>query len=124
MPLDERTDHGQVVPMAFVWSRLALAAILAVGGATAAAAGPASPAGCDEAPRLACASVCPSACTIIADRLGDDDGADDPLIAVAPVAVEPPPRAAWDVLPVAPPAAPILAGDVLALAPKTSPPRT
>lgn len=106
--------------MAFVWSRLALAAVLAVGGASPAAASAAVR--CDEAPRLACSTPCPSLC-IVADL--DDDGRDDlPLVATTQIDTAAPRTSARDILPPAPAAAPTPAGDVLDVAPKTSPPRS
>ncbi len=108
--------------MAFVWSRLALAAVLAVGGASPAVASTA--ARCDEAPRLACSTPCPSLC-IVADLPGDaDDGAcDQPLVAPAAIDTAASRASASDVLPPAPIAAPARVRDVLEIAPKTSPPR-
>lgn len=108
--------------MAFVWSRLALAAVLAVGGATQAAASapcgtPCGP--CDEAPRLDCATAeCP---TIFAD-FGDPDR-DPPLVAPVATALPTTPRSPADVGAAAP-AMPTVEQDVLAVAPKTSPPRS
>lgn len=114
--------------MAFVWSRLALAAVLAVGGATQAAAAPGSgPCGpcegpwpCDEAPRLACAGAeCP---TIIAS-FGDPDR-DPPLVTPTPAALPAAPPAPADVATATPAVRTAVEHDVLAVAPKTSPPRS
>lgn len=111
--------------MAFVWSRLALAAVLAVGGAASAAAASTSacpgPCGqrCDDAPRLDCAAESP---TLFVD-LGDL-AVDAPVIAPATFELPPPPRVTVLVLAVEPAPAPIADHDVLAVAPKTSPPRS
>lgn len=113
--------------MAFVWSRLALAAVLAVGGATATAAASTArtrcATSCDEAPRLACATECPTVVIDLGGRLGDT--ADDPPI-VAPTAtgLEARVQPALALAPTDPVAAPAADRDVLAVAPKTSPPRS
>jgi hypothetical protein len=111
--------------MAFVWSRLALAAVLAVGGATTVAASPAADA-CgprcgDEAPRLDCTAS--SECSVLVVDLGDAS-VDPPAIAPETLTLPAPQRAACDVVPTL--GAPFVAVAQLALldvAPKTSPPR-
>jgi hypothetical protein len=106
--------------MAFVWSRLALAAVLAVSGAaaTAAAACPQGRTCCDEAPRLACATELPTLVVNLGDR-----ALDTPLVATASPVLVVTPRTAVGLVPVAPAAMPRVDLDVLLRAPKTSPPR-
>ncbi len=105
--------------MAFVWSRLALAAVLAAGAACAQASACPDAATCAEAPRLACAAELP---TINAD-LGDRT-IDGPVIVTAGPRVALPPRTVIDLALPSAAAAPTRGGDVLAVAPKTSPPRS
>jgi len=112
-------------PMAFVWSRLALAAVLAASGAAATTAaacpdGTTCPEGrpCDEAPQLACATELPTLVVNLGDR-----ALDTPLVATASLVLGVTPRTAVDLVPVAPVAMPRVDQDVLLRAPKTSPPR-
>ena len=106
--------------MAFVWSRLALAAVLAAGAACAPAQAcpepTAAPEACEcDAPRLVCAEG--------ASFVVFADGQDDALAASAP-RVAPSPRLALAVADEPVPTPPPARGDVLVVAPKTSPPRT
>lgn len=108
--------------MAFVWSRLALAAVLAAGAACAPtqACPEASLAQgergqpCD-APRL----VCSEGASFVV--FGDSN--DDAIAAVAPAVAETPRVAVTVAVETAPPS-PARRDDVLVVAPKTSPPRT
>jgi hypothetical protein len=114
-----------VMPMAFVWSRLALAALLAAGAACAPADacpdGTANRTAGDDgasAPRLAC---CDNAQLVLLDVA--DDVLGGALIPVAP-SVASAPRLAFTIEPPAAHHAPAIARDVLVVAPKTSPPQT
>lgn len=112
--------------MAFVWSRLALAAVLAAGAACApaetcpeqASAAPCSERDCDE-PRL----VCSEGTTFVLFDGYRRDGfsgailSDESRVASAP-------RIGIDVADQHVPAAPPVRADVLVVAPKTSPPQT
>ena len=107
--------------MAFVWSRLALAAVLAAGAACAPAeAGPAktaTPCNADECdgPRL----VCSEGASFVVFGDGLDDAIADDAAGVAAM-----PRLAVAITGERGYEAPAARGDVLVVAPKTSPPRT
>lgn len=108
--------------MAFVWSRLALAAVLAAGAATPALAAPVARGRCDDAPSLACAVEVP---TIVVDLGSDSDSdraGDPPVVAVEAPRLGGVAPAAIDVLPAAPDTGAGPVRDILTLAPKTSPP--
>jgi hypothetical protein len=106
-----------VFPMAFVWSRLALAALLAAGAACAQAQDDARcQRSCDE-PRLACTDEAPLLVTGCRD-----DAFDDPVIATASPSVARLPRTAIDLTPPIALDANAATRDVLDVAPKTSPP--
>jgi len=105
--------------MAFVWSRLALAALLAAGAACAPAeACPGAPGDDGDAPQLAC---CDDGQVVLLD-LGSD-GFGDAILAEAPSVASAPRLAITITLPAAH-HAPAIARDVLVVAPKTSPPQT
>lgn len=114
--------------MAFVWSRLALAAVLAAGAACAPAEAcpdPASASPCDqgdgtEAPRLVCCEG--TAFVLFSDGTGSD--AFDAAVAASAPSVASPPRIAAALANVPRHDAPPALADVLVVAPKTSPPRT
>lgn len=106
--------------MAFVWSRLALAAVLAAGAACAPAETcpeQAKTTACHECdgPRLVCSD---SAAFVLFD-----DGLDD-AIACSEASAAEVPRIALLVEAGGAHEAPAIRGDVLLVAPKTSPPRT
>ena len=111
--------------MAFLWSRLALAAVLAAGAACAPAEAcpDDSSSSCDEcgAPQLACAD----GVAVVFLRSGRDGryGLGDTIIADAP-AVAHVPRVAITIEHQGAHAAPAATSDVLVVAPKTSPPQT
>ena len=109
--------------MALVWSRLALAALVAgvAAASPAAAAGSAAarPTCCDE-PGLACPA--PAAPVLTCADRADADDAPVALVAVAPPLPTPP--VAVDAPPTRLDGAAELAVDILPFAPKTSPPRT
>jgi hypothetical protein len=108
-----------VMPMAFVWSRLALAALLAAGAACAPAEACPGTAGDDaDAPQLAC---CDKGQAVLLD-LGTG-GFGDAILAETP-SVASTPRIAITITPPAAHHAPAITRDVLVVAPKTSPPQT
>ena len=108
-----------VMPMAFVWSRLALAALLAAGAACAPADQCPGAAGDDaDAPQLAC---CDDGQVVLFDV--STDGFGDAILAEAP-SVASAPRLLVTIEPPAAHYAPAIARDVLVVAPKTSPPQT
>jgi hypothetical protein len=109
-----------VMTMAFVWSRLALAALLAAGAACAPAEACPDGTGGDDgnAPQLAC---CDGASIVFLDL--STDGFDDAIVAEPPsVAIAPRIAITIDTAPAH--HAPATARDVLVVAPKTSPPQT
>jgi hypothetical protein len=111
--------------MAFVWSRLALAAVLAAGAACAPAETcpelAKTPAQCDgtecDGPKLVCSES--AAFVLFGDGL--DDGSSIPCSEAGAANV---PRIAVLVDDDGAYEAPVARGDVLLVAPKTSPPRT
>jgi len=111
--------------MAFVWSRLALAAVLAAGAACAPAETrpelAKSPAPCDrtdcDGPSLVCSES--AAFVLFGDELDDGNAVLSETAGVAHV-----PRIAVLVDDDGAHEAPVARGDVLLVAPKTSPPRT
>lgn len=111
--------------MAFVWSRLALAAVLAAGAACAPAETcpelAKTPARCDgtdcDGPKLVCSET--ASFVLFGDRLDDRSATfrDEAGVAHVPrIAVLVDDDGAYE--------APVARGDVLLVAPKTSPPRT
>jgi hypothetical protein len=106
--------------MAFVWSRLALAALLAAGAACAPAEACPDGTGGDGAnsPQLAC---CDGASIVLLDVA--NDCFDDAIVAEAP-SVALAPRTAITMSTALAHTAPAVTRDVLVVAPKTSPPQT
>ncbi len=104
-------------PMAFVWSRLALAALLAAGAACAQAQDEAQRS-CDE-PRLACTDEAPILVTGCRN-----DVFDEPVVATASPTVARLPRHGIDLTPPIALDANAATRAVLDVAPKTSPPRS
>lgn len=115
--------------MAFVWSRLALAAVLAAGAACApaeacpeASASRCDQTDCGDAPRLVCSEG--TGFVLFSDgTCGDRDGLDAAIVSDAASAALSP-RIAVDITITARNDAPPAIGDVLVVAPKTSPPQT
>lgn len=125
-----------VSSMAFVWSRLALAAVLAAGAACAPGVASAAAASAD-APRLACCAELPTVLASTCASMGaapagpgavepgatTGDGRDhDPALVGDDLASAP--GRPFELMTRASASAAAPGGDVLAVAPKTSPPRT